>query len=312
MIYTKNKLITLNSKYGIQQNGTYKSNLLFNFKNLLSDEQHMLKSEVIVLNAQIPVSFYVINEYNNVLTISGPGILTTSITCDTGNYNANTLITELKSQFTNAGVLFSSIKINKNSGKLVFTATSTTNYSFSGSMLDIIGSTTSITSSSNIYRCIYPLNLLGVQKLSIKSEKLAVQTASSVDYSVSNTLVTIPVDVSPFSMISYTSQSDANKNLLNIRIVNEIDIRVYDENNNLVNFNNLDWNITLVITSEIKFDQQEISLNTLLNKNYIDLKPPVEDLNDRLIEDISNSNENKNVIDPIKTQQQKELDILNY
>ncbi len=312
MIYTKNKLITLNSKYGIQQNGTYKSNLLFNFKNLLSDEQHMLKSEVIVLNAQIPVSFYVINEYNNVLTISGPGILTTSITCDTGNYNANTLITELKSQFTNAGVLFTSIKINKNSGKLVFTATSTTNYSFSGSMLDIIGSTTSITSSSNIYRCIYPLNLLGVQKLSIKSERLAVQTASSVDYSFSNTLVTIPVDVSPFSMISYTSQSDANKNLLNIRIVNEIDIRVYDENNNLVNFNNLDWNITLVITSEIKFDQQEISLNTLLNKNYIDLKPPVEDLNDRLIEDISNSNENKNVIDPIKTQQQKELDILNY
>jgi hypothetical protein len=312
MIYTKNKLITLNSKYGIQQNGTYKSNLLFNFKNLLSDEQHMLKSEVIVLNAQIPVSFYVINEYNNVLTISGPGILTTSITCDTGNYNANTLITELKSQFTNAGVLFTSIKINKNSGKLVFTATSTTNYSFSGSMLDIIGSTTSITSSSNIYRCIYPLNLLGVQKLSIKSEKLAVQTASSVDYSVSNTLVTIPVDVSPFSMISYTSQSDANKNLLNVRNVNEIDILIYDENNNLVNFNNLDWNITLIITSEIKFDQQEITLNTLLNKNYIDLKPPVEDLNDRLIEDISNSNENKNVIDPIKTQQQKELDILNY
>ena len=93
MIYNKNKLITLNSKYGIQNNGTYKSNLLFNFKNLLSDEQHMLKSEVIVLNAQIPVSFYVINEYNNVLTISGSGILTTSITVDTGNYNANTLIT---------------------------------------------------------------------------------------------------------------------------------------------------------------------------------------------------------------------------
>jgi len=93
MIYTKNKLITLSSKYGIQQNGTYKSHLLFNFKNLLSDEQHMLKSEVIVLNAQIPVSFYVINDYNNVLKISGTGILTTTITIETGNYNANTLIT---------------------------------------------------------------------------------------------------------------------------------------------------------------------------------------------------------------------------
>ena len=130
MIYTKNKLITLNSKYGIQQNGTYKSDLLFNFKNLLSDEQHMLKSEVIVLNAQIPVSFYVINDYNNVLTISGSGILTTTITIDTGNYNANTLISELKSQFLTSGVVFSNIKINKNSGKLVFTALLFTNYSF--------------------------------------------------------------------------------------------------------------------------------------------------------------------------------------
>ena len=93
MIYTRNKLITLDSKFGIQQNGTYKSNLLFNFRNLLSDEQHYIKSEVVVLNAQIPISFYVINEYNNVLTISGSGILTTSITVDPGNYDANTLIT---------------------------------------------------------------------------------------------------------------------------------------------------------------------------------------------------------------------------
>ena len=42
MIYTENKLITLNSKYGIQQNGTFKSNILFNFKNLLSDEEQIL------------------------------------------------------------------------------------------------------------------------------------------------------------------------------------------------------------------------------------------------------------------------------
>ena len=179
-------------------------------------------------------------------------------------------------------------------------------------MLDIIGTTSNIVANSNIYRCIYPLNLLGVQKLSIKSERLAVQSVSSVDYSFSNSLITIPVDVSPFSMISYNSQSDVNKNLLNVRTVNEIDIQIYDENNNLINFNNLDWNITLIITTEIKFDQQELSINTLLKNNYIDLKPPVEDLNDRIIEDIKNRDDNKNIIDPKRIQQQKEFDILNY
>ena len=64
---------------------------------------------------------------------------------------------------------------------------------------------------------------------------------------------------------------------------------------------------------DIKYDQKEISLNTLLKNNYLDLKPsePVEDLNDRLIENLNNT-DNNNIIDPIKTQQQKELDILNY
>ena len=311
MIYTRNKLITLDSKFGIQQNGTYKSNLLFNFRNLLSDEQHYIKSEVVVLNAQIPISFYVINEYNNVLTISGSGILTTSITVDPGNYDANTLITELKSKFLAAGITFSTIKINRNTGRLIFTAFIFTNYQFSGSMIGILGTTTDVISVSTVYKCIYPLNLLGIQKLSIRSDAFAVQSVSSVDFSFSNILITIPVDMAPFSMISYSSQLELNKNLLNVRLINEIDIKIYDENNNLVNFNNLDWNITLVITSEIKYDQPDISLNNILNKNVLELQkkldPPIEDYTDRRIDEINNPPEN-----PIKLQNQKELDLLNY
>ena len=52
-------------------------------------------------------------------------------------------------------------------------------------------------------------------------------------------------------MISYNSQSEANKNLLNIRSINEIDINIYDENNNYIDFNNLDWTMTLVISSKL-------------------------------------------------------------
>jgi hypothetical protein len=315
MIYTKNKLITLNSRYGIQQNGTYKSNILFNFRNLLSDEQHVLKSEVIVLNAQIPVSYYVVNEYNNTLTVSGFAVPTTTITVDPGNYNANTLITELKAQFKASNVTFTNIKINKASGKLIFTSNIFFGYKFSGSMIDILGTTTDEISVNTTYKCIYPLNLLGVQKLSIKSEALSVQSVSSVDYSYSNTLVTIPSDVSPFSMINYNSQSDVNKNILNMRVVNEIDIKIYDENNNLVNFNNLDWNLTIVITTEIKYDQPEISLNNTLNKNMLNLQQPIEDYNDRRIEEIEKQQIEKQQpenIDPIKLQNEKELDILNY
>ena len=105
MIYTVNKLVTVNSKNGIQENGTLKSKLLFNYKNLLSDDENILKSFVTVLNAQIPCSFYVINSTNNKLVLGAPG-QTKTILISYGNYNANTLITELLSQFVTLGIIF--------------------------------------------------------------------------------------------------------------------------------------------------------------------------------------------------------------
>jgi hypothetical protein len=285
MIYTKNKLITVNSKYGIQENGTMKSKLLFNYKNLLSDDENILKSFITVINAQIPCSFYVINALNNKLVISGPAITTTIINVSYGNYNANTLITELISKLATGGLTMN-ISINKVNGILTFSSNGFVNYYFTSAstILEVLGTTSSIIATSTNYTCPYPLNLLGVKKLLIKSTKLSVHSVSTIDYASSNILVTIPSDVSPFSMISYTSQSDVNKNLLNIRSINEIDINIYDENNNYIDFNNLDWTMTLVISSEVNFDealniswdsiriQQQQRFIDEMNKKYLDLQ----------------------------------------
>jgi hypothetical protein len=310
MIYTKNKLITVNSKYGIQENGTMKSKLLFNYKNLLSDDENILKSFITVINAQIPCSFYVINAINNKLVISGPGI-TTTIYVSYGNYNANTLITELESKITASGLTMT-IAINRLNGILTFSSNGFISFYFTSAstILDILGTTSSIIATSTNYVCPYPLNLLGVKKLLIKSTKLSVHSVSTIDYASSNILVTIPSDVSPFSMISYTSNSDANKNLLNIRSINEIDINIYDENNNYIDFNNLDWTMTLVISSEVNFDellniswdtirmQQQQKLIDEMNKKYLDLQQEQEPQQEIPIKE--------------ESQLEKELNILNF
>ena len=70
MVYTDNKMITLNSDYGQSLNGTKKSSVMFNFNSILSDEEHIIRASISVMNAQIPSSFYVINEYNNQLYIT--------------------------------------------------------------------------------------------------------------------------------------------------------------------------------------------------------------------------------------------------
>jgi len=307
MITTFNKLVILNSKFGIQQNGTYKSDILFNFKNLLRDEENIIKSDILVVNGQFPASFYCVNEYNNILILNRLFNPPVSITIEKGNYNANTLITELKNKFLVGGVIILSIVINRATGRLVFTTQSITNYFFTGSFIDILGTTSDITASGLVYSCIYPLNLLGIQKLSIQSEKLSVQSVSSYDFSLSNTLLTIPVDVSPFSLLNYISQSDSNKNLLNVRSINEIDIQIYDENENLINFNNLDWTITLLISSEVRTNVRDLGLtfNNTLNNNLLRLKQLETEQPQEIPEEI------KPPEDPIKTQNLKELEILN-
>jgi hypothetical protein len=312
MIYTKNKLITVNSKYGIQENGTMKSKMLFNYKNLLSDDENILKSFVTVINAQIPCSFYVINALNNKLVIAGPTITTTTIYVSYGNYNANTLITELESKIS-AGGLTLSISINKINGILTFSSNGFLSYYFTSAstILEILGTTSSTIATSTNYTCPYPLNLLGVKKLLIKSTRLSVHSVSTFDYASSNILLTIPSDVSPFSMISYSSQSEANKNLLNIRSINEIDINIYDENNNYIDFNNLDWTMTLVISSEVNFDEVlNVSWDTIRNEQR---RLFIDEMNNKYIYLQQEPQTEEPPSPPIEeSQNEKELKILNY
>jgi len=310
MIYTKNKLITVNSKYGIQENGTMKSKLLFNYKNLLSDDENILKSFITVINAQIPCSFYVINALNNKLVISGPTITTTTIYVSYGNYNANTLILELESKISASGLTMT-VAINKINGILTFSSNGFLSYYFSSAstILEVLGTTSSIIATSTNYTCPYPLNLLGVKKLLIKSTKLSVHSVSTVDYASSNILLTIPSDVSPFSMISYNSQSEANKNLLNIRTINEIDINIYDENNNYIDFNNLDWTMTLVISSEVNFDEvTNISWDSIRMQQQ---KALIDEMNNKYIE-LQNETSQQEIPPIEESQLDKELKILNY
>ena len=62
MVYQDNRIITLNSQDGDKLNGTYLSNIHFNVSGLLKDDPNLIRSYVTVLNAQIPVSFYIIDE----------------------------------------------------------------------------------------------------------------------------------------------------------------------------------------------------------------------------------------------------------
>ena len=85
----ENRLITLNSADGIRRNTTSLSDMLFNFQNVLNDEDDIVSSNICVMNAQFPVSFYTINSTNNIFSMSTNVNLSNTFTIPVGNYNAN-------------------------------------------------------------------------------------------------------------------------------------------------------------------------------------------------------------------------------
>ena len=115
MSYLDSRIIILNSAHGILNNGTYKSDILFKFNGLLTQEDDIEQVQISLVNAQIPVSFYTINCTNNMFKIE----ITTLklITIPVGNYNANSLITILNTLIDDSNL---SISISRITGKLKF------------------------------------------------------------------------------------------------------------------------------------------------------------------------------------------------
>jgi len=290
MVYQDNRIITLNSQDGEKLNGTYLSNIHFNFSGLLKDEPSLIRSYVTVLNAQIPVSFYIIDETNNVLKYL-QNYVSKTITLNIGNYNGNQMVSTLNAAFIANGSSVV-VSLNSSTGILTFIPGAGGPYGFlsTSTIKTILGFSEDISSTFFPIIMPYQLNLLGKKKIFINSNNLKNSAFTSKSFSSVQTIATIPVDQPPYSMINYTSVSDLEKNILFNRSLDLIDIQIFDEDNKYINFQNINWSITLCLTIE-KNDHEKI--------NYSLYNLPL-------------SIENKNILENNKklTQDEKELQLL--
>lgn len=245
-IKTESRLININSANAlIKNNGTYNSDVVFKFPGLVKPEQHISSVQFQLVDAQLPVSFYNLNYTNNTLNYQISSVNYT-ITATPGNYNFNSLASQLISKFLANGHTFT-ITINKQTG-IILLATPATNFILQvSSMFSVLGLLLSNhTSSSFSLTADYPLNLLGITKIKIQSVNLNTYNVDSSNNGNSNNIGLIPVDQPSFGLIVYENKS-SSKFLLRDNRVDEIDLQLLDQNNNLINFNNLDWSLTILI-----------------------------------------------------------------
>jgi hypothetical protein len=251
----ENKLITLNSRYAQKLNGTFNSSMIFNFRGILVPDEDIISSNICVMNAQLPVSWYIINETNYYFILTPTGQPTIDVYLTFGNYNGNTLIAEILARIAASGTTaVYGISINQATGKLTFTCSvssgincPSTNPIGQNFSARVLGFTPDVTVTGASVTAPFPLNLLGINRLAVRSNLLTISSYNSVNLNLGITLSTIPVDVPAFSLLNYTNQTDLNKAELKIKTIDAIDILIVDEENLPVNFNNIEWTMTLVL-----------------------------------------------------------------
>ena len=242
-------IINLSSQNGIKNNAELNSDVLFTFRNIYSRQNEEDKVFISVLNAQIPYSFYNINIYNNVLNMTVDGV-SKILNLTKTNYNSSTLISEITAQLALQSVTDIAITYSGTTGKLTFTKTSGT-FSINGSstiskVLGFIEGTT-YNSVAQVITAPNPLNLLGILKIKIQSHALNTISFDSAGGNTNkNILAVLPIEVGNFGLIQYDNLSNLEIPL-NVKMINAIDIQLYGDDGNLINFNGIDWSISLVL-----------------------------------------------------------------
>lgn len=272
--YVETRIVSLNSESGIQKNGSYMSDLAFAVPLLLKAERDIIHTQITLSNAQIPVSFYIVNYTNNVFVINA-----STITIPVGNYNSSSLISVLVDRLLAAGIIMT-ITISKIDGRFTFTSPSaftiySTNILTTAQQILGLGPSNTVASlvlGTYVATLPFPCNLLGIKQLLIKSNILSGNNYSASSGGQTTLLATVPVSVGAWGMVAFESRSKIS---VNNSTLDEIDIQIMDAETNLpINFSNQNWTMTLLlhITREIIPRMLPLPDNTLAEPN-VD-KPP--------------------------------------
>lgn len=228
----------------LKRNGFFNSNLEFNVPNLYQTNNNLLYLTIKCLHAEIPYSFYVVNEYNNLLSITDKFNQTFNISVPFGNYNANTFMKYLATVLPTGMTL----AFNNNNGKFTF--------SYNGNFSINSGSTCYVlmgfekgktyTSVDNKIEFPYLANFIGSKNIYLKIPNLILDNYNTATLDRA-TLSNIPVNVPPFSIIMYENSSGSSTTIKSIQIPDTLYLQLADDQNNLIDFNNTEFSITLQI-----------------------------------------------------------------
>lgn len=231
----------LNSRYADQKPTGDTGICVYTFPQIDIPDGHYIYLSL--QNAIIPYSFYSINSSNNVFQILSNS---TPYTCvvEPGNYNITQMIAALKADL---GGLFN-ITYNPITNKITITNTT---YEFTvlstGTLNHALGfsESSNATSTSRTLTSEHCVNLNQIRAVNIDIDMPTynINVAQKLNQ---NIIATIPVVTQPYGMINYTNPNNFRVNMYCCKL-QSIRVKLLDNQNNLINMNGVNYQMTLQI-----------------------------------------------------------------
>lgn len=251
--------IYLNSKHAnTLRNDSFNSNVVFNLKDPVVIDKNTIELRLSLVNAQIPHSFYQLNSSNNCITIIVSEISTTYY-FPVGNYSVSSFIDAWNNLVLGTWALTYTSLTNK------LTFGFSTTFSFTdtsgNSIFPIIGfqTNTVYTSSSNSLTAPYCYNFNGISRINIVSSTFSVRNIDSFNDGQSDIIASIPVNAYPSGIILYTNFTNYKSTIAH-NDLSTLGIQIIDDEENLIDFNGVDWTMTFQIdlVKEIIYDSRTL------------------------------------------------------
>lgn len=258
-IITESRLISLNSKYATDLlNGDKKSSVSFDFNAIARKDAKVLYHTLAIQSAEIPASYYNVNTTNNTINLT-EGAETYSLIIPPGNYDATTFATAFR---TAHNALFSYnalLTFNSTTGKFSLMSDDAVNPQL---IVMNLADTTSqlllgVTTTTNYPYAVgdptfmdRPANFLGVVKIKVSSNALAGDNYDSISLNTSTLIDTISTSATSFGLTIYNSLG--RESFVKAKRIDEIDIQLHDQNDEVIDFNGIDWNLSIILNSHRK------------------------------------------------------------
>lgn len=258
-IIVQSRIISLNSKYATEKiNGSKLSNVSFDFNSIASKNRETLYHTVAIQSAEITASYYNVTAENNKINISETGVgAAVDVIITIGNYNANTYVAAFNLAANSVLANNATLSFSATTGKFALKSdavgiTLTVNVAATTAQ-PIIGidpnSTNDLVFPDGTPPNTFPrlANFLGITKIKLNSNALAGDNYDSAGLGTTTLVDTVSATGVPFGVTVFNSLG--RESYIKAKRIDELDFQLLDQNNEFIDFNNVDWTLTLILNT---------------------------------------------------------------